>query len=226
MRLHTFIHCLSDQWYLMGVVISAGSSLRWLRDVLLPNRTGDGYDLLTSEAATAPSGSEGLFFLPYLSGERTPHNDSAARGVFFGLHSGHTRAHMVRAVMEGVCFALRDSLELMRQLDVSLTEIRAVGGGASSTLWRQMQADVYRVPVVTMGSSGGPAYGAAMLATVGIGLLPSIREGASRWLQAEEPLEPTKSEADRYDELYQGYRELYPILKDQFRRSAESIERL
>jgi xylulokinase len=226
MRLHTFLHCLADQWYLMGVVISAGSSLRWLRDVLLPDRTGDSYDLMTSEAAQVPSGSEGLFFLPYLSGERTPHNDSAARGVFFGLHAGHTRAHMVRAVMEGVCFALRDSMELMRELGVSLSEIRAVGGGANSSLWRQMQADVYRARVVTMNSSGGPSYGAALLAAVGVGLLPSIREGANRWLRVQESLEPTKSEADRYDELYQGYRELYPVLKEQFRRSAESIERL
>lgn len=224
MRLHTFCHCLPDQWYLMGVILSAGNSLRWLRDVLLADRTDGGYDFLTSEAEQAPPGSDGLFFLPYLSGERTPHNDSAARGVFFGLHLGHTRAHMVRAVMEGVCFALRDSLELMREMGVSLSEIRAVGGGARSGLWKQMQANVYGARVVTMAPSAGPAYGAALLAAVGATSLPSIREGADLWLREDESFEPAAGQADRYDELYGAYRELYPALKERFLRTAALME--
>jgi len=225
MRLHTFPHCVPSQWYLMGVILSAGNSLRWLRDVLLPEHEGGAYDLLTSEAGKVPAGSEGLFFLPYLSGERTPHNDSAARGVFFGIHLGHTRAHLVRAVMEGVCFALRDSLELMRDLGVSLSEIRVVGGGARSHLWRQMQADIYGARVVAMGPSGGPSYGASLLAAVGVGLIPSIREGADRWLHVQESAEPVRGDVRRYDDLYAQYRELYPALKEQFLQTAKLMER-
>lgn len=226
MRLHTFHHCVPNQWYLMGVTLSAGNSLRWLRDVLLADQKGRSYDLLTSEARMVPVGSEGLFFLPYLSGERTPHNDSTARGVFFGIHLGHTRGHMVRAVMEGVCFSLRDSLELMRDLGVSLSEIRAVGGGARSQLWRQMQADVYGARVVAMGPSGGPSYGAALLAAVGAGMVPSISEGADRWLHVQELAEPVEEDVRRYDELYAQYRELYPALKEQFQHAAKLIDRL
>ena len=131
MRLHTFCHSVPDLWYLMGVVLSAGNSLRWLRDILAESGKTS-YEQLTNEAAAVPPGSDGLLFLPYLTGERTPHNDSNARGVFFGLHLGHTRAHLVRAVMEGVTFALRDSLELMRPMVETIPQVRAIGGGARS----------------------------------------------------------------------------------------------
>ena len=179
MRLHTFCHSVPDLWYLMGVVLSAGNSLRWLRDILTEGGQVS-YDLLTNEAAAVSPGSDGLLFLPYLTGERTPHNDSNARGVFFGLHLGHTRAHLVRAVMEGVTFALRDSLEIMRPMVETIPEVRAIGGGARSPLWRQMQADVFGTPVLSLGDATGPAYGAAIMAAVGVGLFDSIEQAADR----------------------------------------------
>ena len=216
MRLHTFCHCTPDQWYLMGVILSAGNSLRWLRNVLLPQSAERAYDLLTGEAERVGVGSDGLFFLPYLTGERTPHNDSSARGVFVGLHLGHERAHLVRAVMEGVCFALRDSLELMRDPGGSFREVRAIGGGARSLLWRQIQADVYDAPVVTLGPSSGPAYGAALMAAVGAGDFQSIAEAADRWLHVEETVEPNPRRARQYAELYSVYRRLYPAIKPRF----------
>ena len=179
MRLHTFCHSVPDMWYLMGVVLSAGNSLRWLRDIL--NEGGEvSHDLLTNEADAVTPGSDGLLFLPYLTGERTPHNDSNARGVFFGLHLGHTRGHLVRAVMEGVTFALRDSLELMRTMVDEIPQVRAIGGGARSPLWRQMQADIFGTPVLSLGNAGGPAYGAAIMAAVGAGVFDSIEEAADR----------------------------------------------
>ena len=179
MRLHTFCHSVPDLWYLMGVVLSAGNSLRWLRDILTEGGQVS-YDLLTKEAAAVSPGSDGLLFLPYLTGERTPHNDSNARGVFFGLHLGHTRAHLVRAVMEGVTFALRDSLELMRPMVETIPQVRAIGGGARSPLWRQMQADIFGTPVLSLGDATGPAYGAAIMAAVGIGMFDSIEQAADR----------------------------------------------
>jgi xylulokinase len=221
MRLHTFCHAVPDLWYVMGVVLSAGNSLRWLRDVLLPSWDGDAYGLMTAEAKSAPPGSDGLLFLPYLSGERTPHNDTAARGVFFGLHLGHTRAHMVRVVMEGVCFALRDSLELMRSLGESFDEVRAIGGGARSRVWRQIQADVFGVPVTTLGPATGPAYGAAILAAVHAGFAGSVAEAADGWLRVESTVEPDPERVRVYDGSYERYRRLYPSLKARFTESGQ-----
>ena len=220
MRLHTFCHCVPDLWYLMGTVLSAGNALRWLRDVLLPDGGEGSYDLLTMEAASVPPGSDGLLFLPYLTGERTPHNDAGARGVFFGLHLRHTRAHLVRAVMEGVTFALRDSLELMRPLVAAVPEVRAIGGGARSPLWRQMQADIFGTPAATLRETGGPAYGAAILAAVGAGMFDSIREATDQWVSISETVEPDPGRVRLYDELYHRYRDLYPALKDRFARTA------
>ena len=201
-------------------MLSAGNALRWLRDILLPDSGEGSYDLLTREAASVPPGSDGLLFLPYLTGERTPHNDANARGVFFGLHLGHTRAHMVRAVMEGVTFALRDSLELIRPMVDAIPEVRAIGGGARSPLWRQMQADVFATPAAILGETGGPAYGAAMMAAVGAGMFESIGEAADQWISIGETVEPDSSRVRLYDELYQRYRDLYPALKDRFARAA------
>ncbi len=226
MRLHTFCHAVPEQWYLMGVVLSAGNALRWLRDVLLPDGASGSYDTLTAEARGVPPGSDGLFFLPYLTGERTPHNDSAARGVFFGLHLGHTRAHMVRAVMEGVCFALRDSLELMRPFVDAVPEIRAIGGGARSELWRQMQADVFDAPVATLGEGGGPAYGAAVMAAVGADMFGSIADAAGAWVSVEARTGPDSARVRVYDELYEAYRQFYPSLKARFAAAAELSEKL
>lgn len=223
MRLHTFNHCSPDVWYLMGVILSAGNAMRWLRDVVSP---GGSYDTLTAEAEEVPPGSDGLYFLPYLTGERTPHNDSAARGVFFGLHLGHTRAHMARAVMEGVCFALRDSLELMRPLAEEIGQIRAIGGGARSALWRQMQADVFGAPVAGMGEGGGPAYGTAALAAVGAGMFGDVKEAIGAWVSTETISDPDPTRMRVYDELYGQWRGLYPSLRKRFASAAGLAERL
>ena len=191
MRIHSFNHAIDDTWYLMGVVLSAGAAFDWFRRALSgPNTRPPTYDELTAEADSVPPGADRLTFLPYLTGERTPHADSNARGAFVGMHTGHHRGHLVRAVMEGVVFALRDSLELMRDLGVDATEAVAVGGGARSAFWRQMQADVLGVPVVTVGPSGGAPYGAAVLAAVGSGAFPSVRDACRTWITSHSRLEP------------------------------------
>ena len=217
MRIHSFNHAVPDMWYLMGVVLSAGAALGWFRRALLgTDGVGLSYEELIAEAYAVPAGAEGLTFLPYLTGERTPHADSNARGVFVGLHSGHERGHLVRAVLEGVIFALRDSLELMRDLGVDATESVAVGGGARSAIWRQMQADVLAVPVVTVGPSGGAPYGAAVLAAVGAGGFDSVSEACGAWVRPINRVSPRSGVADAYGEGYERYRRLYPRLKDHF----------
>ena len=217
MRIHSFNHAVPDMWYLMGVVLSAGAALGWFRRVLLgTDGVGLSYEELIAEADAVPVGAEGLTFLPYLTGERTPHADSNARGVFVGLHSGHERGHLVRAVLEGVTFALRDSLELMRDLGVDATESVAVGGGARSAIWRQMQADVLDVPVVTVGPSGGAPYGAAVLAAVGSGGFETVKEACQAWIRPLDRISPRSGIADAYGEAYERYCRLYPRLKDHF----------
>ena len=234
MRIHLFNHAVPEMWYLMGVVLSAGAALGWFRRVLLgteggtqgrtkggnEGRTEGGvglsYEELIAEADGIAPGADGLTFLPYLTGERTPHGDSNARGVFVGLHSGHERGHLVRAVLEGVTFALRDSLELMRGLGVDATETVAVGGGARSVIWRQMQADVLGVPVVTVGPSGGAPYGAAVLAAVGAGGFATVKEACEAWIRPLDRIAPRPEAADAYGGAYERYRRLYPRLKDHF----------
>jgi xylulokinase len=161
-----------------------------------------------------------------LTGERTPHNDSSARGVFFGLHLNHERGHIVRAVMEGVCFGLRDSLDLIRGLQGNVSEVRAIGGGSRGSLWIQLQADIYGLPVVTMGPSTGAAYGAAIMAAVGTGAFASIGEAADKWLSVEGTVDPDPTRVPRYEDLHAAYRELYPALKDRFVDAAALTERL
>ena len=221
MRIHSFNHAVPDMWYLMGVVLSAGAALAWFRSALSGSQ-GDGisYDELTTEAAEVPAGADGLTFLPYLTGERTPHADSNARGVFVGIHAGHERGHMARAVLEGVTFALRDSLELMRGLNADADEAVAVGGGARSTFWRQMQADVLGVPVVTVGPSGGAPYGAAILAATGNGAFASVPAACQDWIKPLDRLEPNLTNHDAYERAYERYRKLYPVLKGHFAEQA------
>lgn len=222
MRIHSFNHAVADTWYLMGVVLSAGAALDWFRRALSgPSGTPPAYDELTAEAAAVPPGADGLTFLPYLTGERTPHADSNARGVFAGMHTGHHRGHLTRAVMEGVVFALRDSLELMRRLRVDATEAVAVGGGARSTFWRRMQADALGGPVVTVGPQGGAPYGAAILAAVGSGGFASVEEACRSWIRPLDRIEPDPETAAAYDEAYQRYRRLYPRLKRHFAEQAQ-----
>ena len=223
MRLHTFCHCVPNRWYLMGTILSAGSSLKWLIDTIGGQAS---YESLVSEADSVAVGADGLIFLPYMAGERTPHNDSNARGVFFGLHLGHRRSHLARAVLEGVCFALRDSLELMMALGISVEAVRAIGGGARSPVWRQIQADVLNLPVATVSPAGGPAYGAAMLAAVGVGHFGSVQEILDAWTREGDIVEPDRERGLVYDELYQAYTSLYPGLKERFADMASLNDRL
>ncbi|MGE0481772.1 MAG: xylulokinase [Phycisphaerae bacterium] len=234
-RLHAFCHAVPGMWHLMGVMLSAGGSLRWYRDALceleVQQAARDGrdvYDLLCEQAAAASPGCEGLIFLPYLSGERTPHADPAARGVFFGLTLRHTKAHLTRAVIEGVSFGLRDSLELLRALGVTADEIHVSGGGARSTLWRQILADLFNTPIVTSTVSQGAAYGAALLAAVGAGAfadVPATARAASTRAggPAGERISPSVNRPI-YEKAYERYRALYPALAPQFHRQAPGAD--
>jgi xylulokinase len=204
-RLHAFCHAVPGAYHLMGVTLSAGGSLSWWRETL-----GGDYDELVGAASEVLPGSEGIVFLPYLSGERTPHLDPKARGAFFGLTARHGVAHMTRAVMEGVIFSLRDSLEIMRELGVPVEDVRATGGGARSSLWRQLQADVYGTPVRRTVADEGPAYGAALLAGVVSGTYADVDEATSVVRLREEVTEPDRERAKIYEEHYEVYRSLYP----------------
>lgn len=222
MRLHLFNHAVADRWYQMGVVLSAGAALAWFRRAMSgPKGTPPSYDELIADAADVAPGADGLTFLPYLTGERTPHADSNARGVFAGMHTGHQRGHLVRAVLEGVAFALRDSLELMRRLNVDADEVVTVGGGARSAVWRQILADVFGVPVDTVAPSGGAPYGAAVLAAVGSHDFASVEEVCRVWLRPLDRIEPSPVAMSAYGEAYERYRRLYPRLKRHFAEQAE-----
>ena len=213
MNLHTFCHSAPDMWYLMGVILSAGSALRWLRDTIAAAQS---YDSLTAQAENVPAGSDGLLFLPYLTGERTPHNDANARGVLFGLSFAHGTGHLTRAVIEGVCFAMRDSLELMRRQGASPSEVRAIGGGARSRMWLQTLANVFGLPIATVQPAGGAAYGAALLAAVGCGMFHSVEDAAQSCIATSGAVEPDASLTTAYEELYHAYKRLYPALKEEF----------
>ncbi len=213
MNLHTFCHCAPNMWYLMGVILSAGSALRWLRDTIA---AGQSYDALTAEAERIGAGSNSLLFLPYLTGERTPHNDANARGIFFGLSFAHGRGHLTRAVIEGVCFAMRDSLELMRCQGVSPSEVRVIGGGSRSQMWLKTLANVFGLPIATVQPSGGAAYGAALLAAVGCGMFGSIDDAVLSCVRTDNTVEPDRSTAARYEELYGVYKRIYPAVKGEF----------
>jgi xylulokinase len=211
LRVHACCHAFPDAYHLMGVTLSAGGALDWWRE-----RFGEGRDFadLVHEAEEVAPGAAGLIFLPYLSGERTPHRDPSARGAFVGLTTAHARAELTRAVMEGVVFSLRDGLEAMRDLGVDDGEIRAVGGGARSALWRQLQADVYGVPVRRTVVDEGPAYGAALLAGVAAGEFDDITEATDRVRLRDDVTEPDAERARRYDRLFATYRSLYPALRE------------
>ena len=210
-RLHAFCHSVPERWHLMGVMLSAAGSLRWYRDTLAP---GIGFDELVAEAADAPPGCDGLLFLPYLTGERTPYPDPLARGAFVGLTVAHTRAHLTRAVLEGVAFGLRDSLELVRGAGLApSTEIRATGGGIQSELWRQILTDVLDARIVTTSTAEGAAQGAATLAAVGAGWHASVEDACHAFVQIGDPTEPS---GEDYGGAYARYRELYPALAPTF----------
>ncbi len=218
-RIHSFNHSVPDRWYLMGVMLSAAMSLNWYHEKIDAREIDVRH--LDEEAAEVPPGSEGVVFLPYINGERTPHRDPRARGVFFGLSQVHSRQHLNRAVLEGVVYGLRDSLELMKNLGVEPSQIRATGGGAQSPLWRQILADVFNHEVVTMEVEEGPAFGAALLAGVGVGLYRDVSEAVSRCVRTAKTVSPDPEHAEVYEQQYPLYRSLYSSLKDDFARSYE-----
>jgi xylulokinase len=223
LRLHTFCHAVPGKWHQMGVILSAGGSLRWYRDVLAGAEMQvaaamgvDPYELIAQEAKNAPVGSEGLFFLPYLTGERTPHPDPNARGVFFGLTLRHHRAHMARSVLEGVSYAMRDSFEILDEMRVPVRQVRASGGGARSLLWRQIQADITGREHVTINVDEGPAFGVALLAGVGTGVWGSVAEACRATIEVVENCAPIAENTGIYNRHYPIYGNLYASLKDQF----------
>ena len=211
LRAHTFCHVVPGTWYLMGVVLSAGAALTWYREQLARELTNPATAaaLLDAEAASVPPGAAGVTFLPYLQGERTPHRDAAARGAFLGLRLTHTRAHMTRALLEGVCFALRDSLAILRELQVSPHQLLLTGGGAKSAFLRRLQAEVFGLPVCTVNREEGPAYGAALLAAIGVGAFPDLAS-AVRATLTRAPLEhPDPGAHEQYVVPYARYRDAY-----------------
>ncbi|MHB8596908.1 MAG: xylulokinase [Ktedonobacteraceae bacterium] len=219
-RVHTFNAAVPHAWYLMGVTQGAGLSLRWVRDNIgLPERAlerwsgVDAYDLLAKEAEAAPAGSDGLIFLPYLQGERTPHLDAYARGGWIGLTASHDRRHLVRAVLEGVAFSLKDCFGIIREQGLQLEQVRATGGGAKSSIWRQIIADILGVDLVTTNAQEGPAFGAALLAGVASGVYPSVVQACATTVRVVERTEPNLATTQVYAQAYETYRALYPALR-------------
>ena len=210
-RLHTFAHCLSGKWLLMGATLSAGLSLRWFKENIL--RTQESFSELEEEASKIEPGSGGLLFLPYLVGERSPHMDPAAKGVFFGLSLSHTRAHMLRAIMEGVVFALRESLDIFEEKGIKVERVIACGGGAKSLLWRQIQADVFQKEIVTTQMEEQAAYGAALLARWGSNNREELSASTDRY---KDKTCPDSKNTRHYEGSYSIYRELYLRLREKF----------
>jgi xylulokinase len=215
-RLHAFCHSVPNKWHLMGVMLSAAGSLRWYRDTFAAKMD---YDELLAPAGEIPVGSEGLLFLPYLTGERTPYPDPLARGAFVGLSVRHGMAHTTRAVLEGVAFGLKDSFELIQSSGLGeIRQVRISGGGAKSPLWRQILADVFACELLTVNTTEGAAYGAALLAAVGAGRYFSVEEACEQAIKAEGHVYPFPERVNDYERVYPLYRELYPALKPSFRR--------
>jgi xylulokinase len=209
-RIHTFCHAIPGRWHVMGVTQGAGLSLRWFRDQF---GGGASYDSLMIEAAAAPPGSDGLLWAPYLMGERTPHLDPNARGALVGLTAQHTRAHVIRAILEGVAFSLRDTFTIFRELGVPVKSIRLGGGGARSYLWQQIQADIYGMPVDLVAAEEGAAYGAALLAGVGAGMWASVDAACETAVRVAKRVEPIAKNVELMNRRYQEYRTLYPALR-------------
>jgi xylulokinase len=214
--LHGYCHAVPETWHVMGVMLCAGGSLRWYRDTF-EGSDAAGYDRLIEGARSVHPGAEGLCFLPYLTGERTPHDDPDARGAFVGISTRHARCHFARAVLEGVLFGLRDGLELIRSTGQTIRCIRMTGGGARSDLWRQMAADVFDLPIATVNVTDGSAYGAALLAMAGSDDEASVAEAMTRCVR-ETAVTPPASDARLYDDLYERWRILYPALQPTFQR--------
>lgn len=226
-RVHTFCHAVPGKWHIMGVMLSAGGALRWFRDNLCAEEVAasklagnDPYEIITAAAENIPLGAEGLTFLPYLTGERTPHKDPDAKGAFIGLSLRHTKAHLARAVMEGVAFGMRDSCEIIRGMGVGVNEVRCSGGGARSSLWRHIMADVCDAPMVTINVDEGPAYGAAILAGVGGGLYSHVEQACTHIVQEVSRIEQTPEHVPQYSRWFREYQAAYTALAPGFKRTA------
>ncbi|NND98845.1 MAG: xylulokinase [Pirellulaceae bacterium] len=217
-RLHTFCHAVNGKWHMMGVNLTSGGSLQWWVDNVIQGLANISdnkrYEAATVEAARVNAGSNGLLFLPYLNGERTPHADPNARGSFVGLNLTHRRGHMTRSVMEGITFALRDSLDIIQSLDVPVRQIRASGGGSKNPFWRQMQADVFGKKITTLKVEQGPAYGVALLAAVGDGAYKSVESACAATIEIADQTAPDRTAVKNYNQLFPIYQQLYGQLKD------------
>jgi xylulokinase len=221
-RLHAFCHAVPGLWHFMGVMLSAAGSLQWYRDTLAPDM---GFDALVDEAKEVSPGSEGLFFLPYLTGERTPHPDPLARGGWIGLTIRHRRAHLTRAVLEGVAFGIKDSFTLIQGAGLGeIKQVRISGGGARSPLWREIMADVLGVELVTVNTTEGAAFGAALLAAVGAGMHDDVPSAAHKMIQITGSTLPNLERSGAYQPYYARYRALYPALADEFHAVAALVE--
>jgi xylulokinase len=229
-RVHTMCHAAPGKWCVFGCMLSAGGSFQWLRNQLGGEEMAaakklkvDPYELLVARAEKAPAGCEGLFFLPYLTGERCPHPDPAARGGWIGLTSRSTRDMLIRSVMEGVTYGMRDALEIMRGMNIPATQIRASGGGARSAFWRQLQADIYNLPIVLTNASEGPAYGVALLAGVGTGVWSNVEQACKASIKQTAKIAPNKKSSAAYEPYYKTYGKLYFDLKERFQEMAGLI---
>ncbi|HAJ96725.1 MAG TPA: xylulokinase [Ruminococcus sp.] len=227
-RVHTFCCAVPDCWHVMGVTQGAGLSLKWFRDQFCATEKAtaelmgvDPYYLTDKACLESPIGANKLLYLPYLMGERTPHLDANARGVFFGLSGMHTKRDMLRAVMEGVTYSLRDCVEVFREMNVNVSDMMACGGGGSSPVWRQMLADLYGCPVKTLESKEGPALGVAILAMVGAGIYSNVPEACNAVIRVNNIQEPIPENIPEYEKYYQLYKSIYPALKDRFQALAE-----
>lgn len=220
-RVHTCCAAVPGAWHIMGVTQAAGLSLRWYRDNFCNEEMQtaklmgkDTYELMTEEANTVPIGSDRLLYLPYLMGERTPHLDPNARGMFFGLSAVHTKKHMLRAVMEGVSYSLRDCVEICREMNINVSDMMACGGGGTSPLWRQMLADLYSCPVKTAASKEGPALGVAILAMVAAGVYSSVQEACAAIVKTDKVQQPIEENIPEYEKYYRFYTKIYPAVKE------------
>ena len=217
-RVHTFCHAVPEKWHVMGVTQGAGLSLQWFRNQLAP---GAKYDALMDEAACSPVGAQGLFWLPYLMGERTPHLDATARGGWIGLTNSHKRADLIRSLIEGVSYSQRDCLQIIEALGVPVSSVRASGGGAQSPFWRALLAGVLNKQVVTLETQEGSAYGAALLALAGTGVYGSVPEVCRHAIRETETVSPEARDAAFYEQGHRVYQALYPALKPIFAEIAE-----
>ena len=223
-------HSVPGKWCFLGLVLTAGGSFKWIRDTLFADKKAalaaegkDIYGYMTDLAAQSAPGCEGLAFLPYLNGEKTPISDENARGVFFGLSNRHSLSDICRSVMEGVTFALRDTIDILREFGTEINEVRANGGGAKSDLWLQIQADIFNANVVTMNMEEGPAAGAAIMAAVGAGAFRNVDEACDQIIKIKKITEPIRENVKRYNDYYQTYGALYPALKEIYRKQAETV---